>query len=97
MTEVELYRVATVAYLIGLPFAIGLLFLSDKTLARKRICWGAVAFGGAGLLFIGWAASWPGPNEVTLAMMLGGLFLLLYSACRLGKSCLRATQPAETS
>ena len=72
-TEILIYRIMAIAFVICLPVALILIIRPTRTLLRKRLCWGAVAFIGLGTLFVGWAASWPGPNTITLMMMLGGL------------------------
>jgi hypothetical protein len=88
-TEVLIYRILGLAFLICLPIALAFIVLPARSLLRKRIRWGAVAFIGLGLLFVGMVASWPGPNTITLLMMLGGLvalatgsFCLTCSFCR---------------
>ena len=91
-SEIVVYRVLVLAFLICLPAALAFIFLPAHSLLRKRLRWGAVAFVGLGCLFVGWVASWPGPNTVTLLMMFGGLavfaagsFCLTRSFCRLGQ------------
>ena len=71
-TEILLYRIVALAFVICLPVALIFAILPTRTLLRKRLLWGAVAFIGLGTLFVGWAASWPGPNTITLVMMFGG-------------------------
>jgi multisubunit Na+/H+ antiporter MnhB subunit len=91
-TEIFVYRVVGLTLLVCLPVALAFIVLPARTTLRKRIRWGAVAFVGLGCLFVGLAASWPGPNTITSAMMLGGLialaagsFCLTRSFCRLGQ------------
>lgn len=90
--EILVYRILGLAFLICLPVALAFIILPARSLLRKRIRWGAVAFIGLGFLFVGMAASWPGPNTITLLMMLGGLvalatgsFCLTRSFCRSGQ------------
>ena len=89
-SEIVVYRILGLAFLICLPVALAFIILPARSPLRKRFRWGAVAFVGLGFLFVGWAASWPGPNTVTLLMMFGGLaafaagsFFLMRSFCRL--------------
>jgi hypothetical protein len=91
-TEILIYRIAGRAFLICLPVALALIILPARSELRKRLRWSALAFIGLGTIFIGWAASWPGPNAVTSVMMFGGLvafgtgsFCLTRSFCRLGR------------
>jgi hypothetical protein len=91
-SEVFIYRVVGLAFVICLPVALAFIILPARSLLRKRVRWGAVAFIGLGLLFIGWAASWPGPNTITVLMMFGGLvafgtggFCFTRSFCRSGQ------------
>ena len=72
-SEILIYRIIGFAFLICLPVALVFVILPARSQIRKRLRWGAVAFIGLGILFVGWAASWPGPNTITLAMMFGGL------------------------
>ena len=90
--EILAYRGLGLAFLISLPVALAFIILPARSLRRKRIRWGAVTFTGLGFLFVGWAASWPGPNTITLLMMFGGLvafatggFFLTRSFCRSGQ------------
>jgi hypothetical protein len=91
-SEILVYRVLGLAFLICLPVALAFIILPARSLLWKRARWGAVAFIGLGFLFVGWAASWPGPNTITLLLMFGGLialaigsFCLTRSFCRLGQ------------
>jgi hypothetical protein len=91
-SEIVIYRGLGLAFLISLPIALAFIILPARNLLRKRVRWGAVALVGLGFLFVGWAASWPGPNMVTLLMMVSGLaaftagsFCLTRSFCRLGR------------
>lgn len=72
-TEILIYRIAGLTFLICLPAALTFVILPARSQLRRRLRWGAVAFIGLGILFVGWAASWPGPNTITLAMMFSGL------------------------
>jgi len=85
-SEVALYRSLGLAFAISLPVALAVIILPARNMLRKRIRWAAVAFVGLGTLFVGWAASWPGPNTATFAMMLGGLF-----AFAIGSFCFTRT------
>lgn len=92
-TEVLVYRIVGLAFLICLPVALAFVVFPARSLLRKRVRWGSVAFIGLGFLFVGWAASWPGPNTITLLMMFGGLvafatggFCLTRSFCRSGQN-----------
>jgi hypothetical protein len=85
--EIMIYRVVGYVFLAGLPVALIYIILPARTQARKRIRWGAAAFVGFGICFVGLAASWPGPNSITTVMILGGLFTFLVSACGLVRSC----------
>jgi hypothetical protein len=78
--EIEMYRIAGVTFLAGLPVAILLTILPARTQLRKRIRLAAAAFIGIGTCFMGFALSWPGPNSITDIMMLGGLVVFLASA-----------------
>lgn len=91
-TEILVYRFLGLAFLVCLPVALATIILPARSLLRKRFRWGAVAFTGIGFLFVGFVASWPGPNTATLLMMIGGLvafglgsFYLTRSFCRLGQ------------
>jgi hypothetical protein len=91
-TEILIYRIVGLAFLICLPFALAFIILPARSLLRMRIRWGAVAFIGLGSMFVGLVASWPGPNTVTALMMYGGLvlfatgsFCFTRSFCRLGQ------------
>jgi hypothetical protein len=91
-TEILVYRIVGLAFLISLPVALAFIVLPARSQLRKRIRWGAVAFIGLGFLFVGMVASWPGPNTITLLMMFGGLvafatgsFCLTRSFCRSGQ------------
>ena len=88
-TEITIYRVAAIAFAIFLPVALLFTFLPARNVLRKRLRWGAVAFIGLGTAFVGLAASWPGPNSITLVMIFGGFiafavgtFSLTRSLCR---------------
>jgi hypothetical protein len=87
-TEVLVYRVLGIVFLICLPAALAFIILPARSLLRKRARWGAVAFIGLGFLFVGWAASWPGPNTITLLMMFGGLVSFATGAVCLTRSFL---------
>jgi len=91
-TEIVIYRIAGLAFLICLPVALAFVILPARSQRKKLIRWGALAFIGLGSMFVGWAASWPGPNAITSLMMFGGLvafgtgsFCLTRSFCRLGR------------
>jgi hypothetical protein len=91
-TETFIYRIVALGFLICLPIALIFIILPARTLLRKRLRWGSVAFIGLGSLFVGLAASWPGPNRITLLMIFGGLvafttggFCLTRSFCRSGQ------------
>ena len=91
-SEIAVYRVLGLAFLICLPVALAFIILPARSLLRKRVRWGAVAFVGLGFLFFGLVAAWPGPNRVTLVLMFAGLaafaagsFCLTRSFCRLGQ------------
>ena len=85
--EIMIYRIIGVAFLAGLPVAFIYIVLPARTPVRRRIRWGSAAFVGFGVCFVGWVASWPGPNSITLVMMLGGLLTFLVSACCFVRSC----------
>jgi len=87
--EVKMYRAVAVAFLVSLPVAFTLMALPAKTLKRQRFRWIAIGYIGIGTCFIGFSASWPGPNSVTTAMMLGGLVTFVGSAYFLVRSFLR--------
>ncbi len=84
--EITFYRVVGFAFLAGLPVALIYLIVPARTPVRKRIRWGATAFIGFGVCFVGLAVSWPGPNSITLMMIFGGLLTFLVSACGLVRS-----------
>ena len=91
-TEILVYRIVGLAFLICLPGALALVVLPARSPRRKLLRWGALAFIGLGCMFVGAAASWPGPNVVTSVMMFGGLvafgtgsFCFTRSFCRLGR------------
>ena len=91
-SEIVVYRALGLAFLISLPVTLALIILPARSLLKKRVRWGAVAFVGLGFLFVGWAASWPGPSTVTLLIMGTGLaafatgsFCLTRLFCRLGQ------------
>ncbi len=84
--EVQVYRIVGVAFLVVLPVALVYVILPARTLRRKRIRLGAVAFIGLGSSFIGLAASWPGPNSLTLVMMGGGTASFLAAVFFLARS-----------
>jgi len=77
--EVMIYRVVGVALIY--------VILPARTAVRKRIRWGAAAFIGFGVCFVGWAASWPGPDSITAVMILVGLLTFLVSVCGLARAC----------
>ena len=79
MDEVAILRVIAVAFLAGVPVALFYIVRPARTVARRRIRWIAAGFLGIGTCYIGWGASWPGPNSVTLCMMGGGLLTFLVS------------------
>jgi hypothetical protein len=54
---------------------------------KKSIYWAVAAILGLGILYVGLAASWPGPNNITLAMMAIGLSTFLVAACLSIRSC----------
>jgi multisubunit Na+/H+ antiporter MnhB subunit len=88
-TEILIYRIVGIAFLIGLPVALAFIILPARSLLRRRLRWGAVVFIGLGCMFVGLVASWPGPNTVTAVMIWGGLiafgtgsFCLARSFCR---------------
>ena len=78
--EIAIYRIVGVVFLVGLPVALIFIILPARTVRRRRIRWVAIAFIGIGSCFVGLAASWPGPNSITGAMMLGGLVMFLGAA-----------------
>jgi len=86
-TEILIYRVVGIGFLICLPVALTFVVLPARTLLRKRLRWSAVAFIGLGSLFVGWAASWPGPNTITSVMMFGGLIAFVMGSLCLALSC----------
>ena len=95
-TEILVDRVLGLAFLVCLPVALAFIVLPARTLPRKRVRWGFVAFIGLGFMFVGLVSSWPGPNTVTLLMMFGGLvafatglFCLTRSFCRSGQCIMR--------
>lgn len=45
-TEILVYRVPGLVFLVGLPVALVFIVLPVRTLRRKRIRWGSVAFMG---------------------------------------------------
>jgi hypothetical protein len=55
---------------------------------KKSIYWAIAAALGLGLLYVGLAASWPGPNNITLAMMAIGLCTFIIAACFSFRACL---------
>jgi hypothetical protein len=77
MDEVAIYRIVGIIFLAGLPVAIICIVRPARSVIRKRVRWIAAGFIGLGSFFIGWVASWPGPNMATDIMMLGGLILFL--------------------
>jgi hypothetical protein len=79
MDEVVILRVIAVAFLAGVPVALFYIVRPAPTAARRRIRWTAAGFLGIGTCYLGWGASWPGPNSVTLFMMGGGLLTFLVS------------------
>jgi len=85
-TEILIYRIVALAFVICLPVAVIFIIRPTRTLLRKRLRWGAVAFIGLGSLFVGWSASWPGPNTITLVMMFGGLIAFATGAFCLSRS-----------
>jgi F0F1-type ATP synthase assembly protein I len=91
--EIRIYRAVSIAFLAGLPIALVYIILPARTPVRKRIRWGAGAFVGFGICFVGWASSWPGPNSITLVMIFGGLFTFLVSVCALARLCLFSGKP----
>ncbi len=70
-TEILIYRIVGLAFLISLPVALAFIILPTRSLLRKRLRWSAVAFIGLGCMFIGFVGSWPGPNTVTAVMIFG--------------------------
>ena len=90
--EILVYRAFGLAFLICLPAALALIILPARSLLRKRIRWGAVAFTGLGVLFVGLVASWPGPNTTTLLMMSGGLVAFATGSFCLTRSFCRSSQ-----
>ena len=90
--EILIYRLLGLGFLICVPFALALIVLPARTLSRKRIRWGSVGFIGLGCLFVGWAASWPGPNTITLLMISGGLVALVAGSFRLARLFCGASQ-----
>ncbi len=75
--EIAIYRIVLLTFLVGLPFALIYIILPARNVMRLRIRWIAIAFIGIGTCFVGWAASWPGPNAITGVMMLGGLVMFV--------------------
>jgi hypothetical protein len=86
-TEILVYRILGLAFLICPPVALAFIVFPARSLLRKRIRWGAVAFIGLGFLFVGLVASWPGPNTITLLMMFGGLAAFATGSFCLTRSC----------
>ena len=83
------YQTLWAVFLVSLPVALILLLIPAPTPTRVRIRWGAVAVAGSATFLVGFAASWPGPNNLTLAMMVGGLaafstatFFVIRSFCK---------------
>jgi hypothetical protein len=91
-TEILVYRLLGLAFLICLPVALALIILPARTLLRKRIRWGSIGFVGLGCLFVGWASSWPGPNTITLLIMSCGLIALAVGSFGLARSFCRVSQ-----
>jgi hypothetical protein len=52
-TEIFVYGIVERMFLICAPVAVVLMILPARSLLRKRFRWGAVAFFGLGLLFLG--------------------------------------------
>lgn len=75
--EIAIYRIVLLTLLVGLPVALIYIILPARNVMRLRIRWIAIAFIGIGTCFVGWAASWPGPNGITGVMMLGGLVMFV--------------------
>jgi uncharacterized membrane-anchored protein len=84
--EVEVYRIVGTGFLVALPVALTCMILPARTPVRKRVRWSAVAFISLGTAFVGWVASWPGPNSLTSIMMLGGLAGFLSAVYFLARS-----------
>jgi hypothetical protein len=91
-TEVFVYRVAGLAFLICVPIALAAIVLPAGSLLKKRLRWGALAFVGLGCLFVGLVASWPGPNTITCVLMLGGLLAFATGSFCLTRSFCRSAQ-----
>ncbi len=95
MDEVAILRVIAVAFLAGVPVAFFYIVRPARTVARRRIRWIAAGFLGMGTCYIGWGASWPGPNSVTLCMMGGGLLTFLVSTVCLASSLFLSRKRGE--
>jgi hypothetical protein len=80
INEVVIYKIGGIIFLAGLPVALIFAVLPARTMMRKRVRSIAMMFIGGGICFVGFVASWPGPNSVTIAMMLGGLLTFITAA-----------------
>ena len=80
INEVVIYRIGGIIFLAGLPVALIFAALPARTMMRRRLRLIAMMFIGGGICFVGFAASWPGPNSVTITMMLGGLLTFITAA-----------------
>jgi hypothetical protein len=78
--EIAIYRIIEIIFLVGLPVALFCIILPARNAIRQRIRWIAIGFIGIGTCFVGLLASWPGPNSITGAMILGGLVMFLGAA-----------------
>ena len=104
-SEVFIYRAVGLAFLICLPVALAAIVLPARSLLRKRLRWGALAFVGFGCLLVGFVASWPAPKTITAVLMLGGLLAFATGSLRGrgpmtwrgtgGISCQQTIQPSR--
>jgi hypothetical protein len=78
--EVVIFKIGGIIFLAGFPVALIFVVLPARTMMKRRVRSIAMMFIGGGICFIGFAASWPGPNSITIAMMLGGLLTLITAA-----------------
>ena len=93
--EVALYRIGATAFLASLPVGLILVVLPAKSPTRQRVRLLSIGFIGIGLCFLGFSASWPAPNTVTIVIMLGGVFMFLGSMCLLGRSLLHKNRTRD--
>ena len=86
INEVVIYKIGGIIFLAGFPVALIFVVLPARTMMRRRVRSIAMMFIGGGICFVGFVASWPGPNSVTIAMMLGGLLTLIAAAFYFARS-----------